>query len=264
MDVPFFSHFDELIRYRSLAFELIRKDLRLKYKRSALGILWSLFNPLLLMLVYTLVFSTIARFPLKHYPVFLLSGLLAWNFVTNVLTQSVTSIVSNANLVKKVYFPREVLVVGVVGANLVNFMISLLLLVPFLVFFQIHVGAPLLLLPVLILMEIVFVLGVAFAVAALDVFFRDIEHLIQVFVLVLFFGTPIIYPFSTNLLSPKVKQFLIFNPLTWLMDSYQRVLYWNDWPRLDFLLLFGLLSLVVLLAGAAIFARLKGSFAEEV
>lgn len=264
MDLPFFSHFDELIRYRSLAFELIRKDLRLKYKRSVLGILWSLFNPLLLMLVYTLVFSTIARFPLKHYPMFLLSGLLAWNFVTNVLSQSVTSIVNNANLVKKVYFPREVLVVGVVGANLVNFMISLLLLVPFIIFFQIHLGPALLFLPLLIILEVAFVLGVAFAVAALDVYFRDIEHLIQVFLLVWFFGTPIIYPYSTSLLSARVRQFLVFNPMTWLMDSYQRVLYWNYWPRADFLLLFGVSAIALLLIGAAVFARLKPSFAEEV
>jgi ABC-2 type transport system permease protein len=264
VDLPFFSHFDELFRYRSLAFELIRKDLRLKYKRSVLGILWSLFNPLLLMLVYTLVFSTIARFPLKHYPMFLLSGLLAWNFVTNVLSQSVTAIVNNANLVKKVYFPREVLVVGVVGANLVNFLISLLLLVPFIIVFQIHLGAALVVLPLLIILEVAFVLGVAFAVAALDVFFRDIEHLIQVFLLVLFFGTPIIYPYTTSLLSPKVKQFLLFNPLTWLMDSYQRVLYWNFWPRADFLVLFAITAIAALLIGAAIFARLKPTFAEEV
>lgn len=216
------------------------------------------------MLVYTLVFSTIARFPLQHYPAFLLSGLLAWNFVTNVLTQSVTSIVHNANLVKKVYFPREVLVVGVVGASLVNFLISLLLLVPFIVVFRVHLGASVLLLPLLILMELAFVLGLALALAALDVFFRDIEHLIQVILLVWFFGTPIIYPYTTTLLSATVKQFLLLNPFTWLMDSYQRILYWGSWPRADFLLMFAIAAVVVLVGGATIFDRLKVTFAEEV
>jgi len=135
VDLPFFSHFDELFRYRSLAFELIRKDLRLKYKRSVLGILWSLFNPLLLMLVYTLVFSTIARFPLKHYPMFLLSGLLAWNFVTNVLSQSVTAIVNNANLVKKVYFPRELLPTAAVLTKLVDLFFGFVILAMLMVYY---------------------------------------------------------------------------------------------------------------------------------
>lgn len=254
----------EVLVYRTLLLELVRKDLRGKYKRSSLGIIWSLLNPLLLMLVYTLVFSTIARFPVKNYPMLLLSGLLAWNFLSNALSQSVTAIVNNANLVRKIYFPREVLVASLVGASLVNFVISLLLLVPFILLFRVQLGWPVLLLPLLLLTEVLFVGGLSLLVSAVDVFFRDIEHLIQVLLLVWFFATPVIYPYSSPILSARVRAILLVNPLTWLMDSYQRILYWNLWPRPEFIAGFAAAAMVVALLGALSFQRLKRSFAEEV
>jgi lipopolysaccharide transport system permease protein len=253
----------ELLSYRTLLRELVIREFRAKYKRSWLGVLWSLLNPLLLMLVYTLVFSVIARVKIANYPMLLLPGLLAWNFLSGALGQGVTSVVRHADLIKKVYLPREVLPVATVGANLINFGISLVLLVPFILFFHIHEGWPLLLLPVLIVLEAIFVTGAALLVASLDVYLRDIEHLIQVLLLIWFFATPIIYPYSGGLLSQRVSTILLVNPLTWLMDSYQRILYWNLWPRPEFLAAFTAAALVVLVGGAIIFGRLKWSFAEE-
>lgn len=254
----------ELWAYRSLVGELVRMQLRLKYKRSYLGVAWSLLNPLLLMLVYTLVFSTIARFPVRNYPMLLLPGLLAWNFLNAALSQSVTAVVFNANLVKKVYFPRAALVLGVVGATGISFLLSLLLLIPFILVFHVALGAPLVTLPLLIVLQAVFVTGLALLVACLDVYFRDIEHLIQVLLLVWFFATPVIYPYSGPMLSARLHALLAINPLTWLMDSYQRILYWNLWPRGSFLALFTLAAIVAAALGGAVFSRMQWSFAEEV
>lgn len=254
----------EIADYRNLLLELTRKELRLKYRRSNLGILWSLLNPLLMMLVYTLVFSVIARFPIRHYPMLVLPGLLAWNFMGSALTQSANVVVFNQNLVKKVYFPHEVLPLATVGANLINFLLSLLVLIPFLIYFRPPLMASLVLLPLLFLFETAFIAGLALLVSSLNVFFRDIEYLLGILLLMWFFVTPVIYPYSSAVIPHLVRSLLVVNPMTWLLDSYQQILYWGDWPRAAFVLGYGALSLLLLWGGALLFASLKVHFAEEV
>lgn len=254
----------EIADYRSLLIELIRKDLRLKYRRSNLGILWSLLNPLLMMLVYTLVFSVIARFPIRHYPMLVLPGLLAWNFMASALTQSANVVVFNQNLVKKVYFPHEVLALATVGSNLVNFLISLVVLVPFIAYFRPPLMISVVLLPLLFAFETAFITGLSLLISALNVFFRDVEYLMGILLLMWFFLTPVIYPYSSPIIPHLVRQLLVVNPMTWLLDSYQRILYWGQWPTAAFFLGFAGLSLLVFAGGAVLFARLKIHFAEEV
>lgn len=279
-------------RHRGLLFELVRRDLQARYRGSRLGIAWSLLNPLVYMLVYSLVFSTLMKFPVSgtRYPVFILSGLLAWNFFIQAVTGSVNSILSNAPLVKKVAFPWVLLTLSSVLAAFINYGISLILLVPMVVLFQVPLGVSLLALPVLALIMFALALGLSLLVAAGNVYFRDIEYLVTIVMQVWFFATPIIYALnghdhkvdaagrvvedttgilyridhSGNALAPLFKYVLYINPMTWIETSFQDVIAFHEWP--EHWLQVGIVaafSAVILYVGLISFNRLQGHFAEE-
>lgn len=262
--------------------ELVRRDLQARYRGSRLGLAWSLLNPLLFMVIYTVVFSTIMRFRIAdpHHPgrdfpyaVYLLSGLLAWNFFSNGLVASVNSVLGNASLVKKVAFPWVLLTLAAVLAAFINYLISLVLLVPFLIFFKVEVGVPMLMLPLIAALTLSLVVGLGLVVAAANVYFRDIEYLLLIGLQVMFFLTPIIYQLddivnragrSNKLLAVPFKWILYANPMTWLTTSFQDVIAFGRLPSHPAGLLYGsLLSLAVLALGAIVFNRLAVRFAEE-
>jgi lipopolysaccharide transport system permease protein len=259
-------------RHLDLLGELVRRDLKARYRGSRLGILWSLFNPLVYMVVYSIVFSQFIRFPIKGvaYPVFLLSGLLTWNFFNQALIASVNSILGNASVVKKVAFPWVLLTLSAVLAAFINFLISLALLVPAVLFFKAQLGVPLVILPVIVVVALLLSLGIGLLVAAGNVYFRDIEYLLNIVLQVGFFLTPIIY--SLDVISGKTSGLkaqlfygaLALNPMTWIATSFQDVLAFNRFPtHWAGLLYSSVFSLVMLGAGIAVFNRLQGRFAEE-
>jgi len=262
------------IRDRNLLGELVRRDLKARYRGSNLGILWSLFNPLIYMVIYSVVFSQFMRFPIKGaaYPVFLLSGLLAWNFFSGGLLGSVNSVLGNATLVKKVAFPWVLLTLSSVIAAFINYLISLVLLVPVLLFFKAEIGTPLLLLPVIVIVMFVMTMGLGLLVAAGNVYFRDIEYLLNILLQVGFFLTPVIY--SLDLITGKVGSHslkaqifygvLQLNPMAWIATSFQDVLAFNRMPQHWSGLLYStVFSIVALAGGLLVFERLQGRFAEE-
>lgn len=263
------------IRHRDLLGELVRRDLKARYRGSSLGIMWSLLNPLIYMVIYSVVFSQFIRFPIKgaSYPVFLLSGLLAWNFFSGALIASVNSVLGNASLVKKVSFPWVLLTVSAVLAAFINYLISLLLLVPVVLIFKASLGPALLLLPVIVLVTLALSLGLGLLVAAGNVYFRDIEYLLNIGLQVGFFLTPIIYSLEsiTDKLNGKngLKAEVFFsilrlNPMAWIATSFQDVIAFNRLPvHWHGLVYSGVLSCLVLGAGIVAFARLQARFAEE-
>src|SRR5215472_17327721 len=178
-------------RYRDLLLLLVQKDLKAKYKGTALGFLWTFLNPLLLMILYAVVFSVIARVSLHRYPVFLLCGMLPWNAFTIAISTASQTIVGNANLIRRVNFPREFLPLASVLSSLVNMLLSLGILLCFAFGFHQALGPPLLTLLLLVLTA-----GICLLFSALMVYFRDLENIITLLLTVLFFGTPIIYPLS--------------------------------------------------------------------
>jgi ABC-type polysaccharide/polyol phosphate export permease len=227
------------------------------------------------MVVYTIVFSTIMRFPVTGapYPVFLLAGLLGWNFFSQAVSGSVNSVVGNAVLIKKLAFRRSLLTVSSVTAAFVNYLISLVLLVPLVLLFHVPIGIPLLMLPVLVMLIYAVALGLSLMVAAANVYFRDIEYLMTISLQVWFFLTPIIYQIdliadraakSHNLLAPAFQWLLYANPLTWLATSAQDVIAFNRWPQhwvgLGYSAAFAVVSLAL---GYALFQRMQVRFAEE-
>ena len=266
-------HLRELWQYRELIRNLVVRDLKVRYKNSVLGITWSLLSPVLMMVVYTTFFTIfLRRDEIPHYSVFLLCGLLPWNFFIDSVIQATGSVVGNAHLIKKVYFPRAVLPVSIVLANLVNFLIAL----PILFILALISGAPLtwwaLLLPITILIQAAFIVGLAFFLATLNVFYRDTQHILGVLMLAWFFLTPVFYPIrdvpqqATVLGITFDAQLWLrrLNPMASIIASYRDLLYWGAPTGLDFLLRTAVTVLVVLVVGYLVFLRYSPRFGEEV
>ena len=266
------------IRHRNLLGELVRRDLKSRYRGSNLGVLWSLFNPLLYMIIYSIVFSLFMRVRVvgAPYPVYLLSGLLCYNFLSQALTGSCQSILANASIVTKVAFPWVLLTMSAVLANFVNFLISLLLLVPVLLILKVPMGPSLLLLPVVLAILFMLAMGLGLVVAAANVYFRDVEHLLGIILQLGFFMTPIIYSLSTitdlitgknGTTSTRAELFygvIRLNPMTWVVGASQDVLAFHRAPQhWQGLLYAAVLSLVALGVGIRVFNRLQSHFAEE-
>lgn len=263
----------ELWRYRELVYHLVLRDLKARYKNSILGVAWSWVNPLLMMVVYTVVFNILAgRSNLANYPVFILCALLPWNFFSNSVSQATNSIVEAAPLVKKVYFPREVLPISIVLGNLVNFLIAL----PVLFLLALVLGNPItwwaLLLPLTALVQLAFTIGICLLTSTVNVFYRDTRLIMDVLLLAWFFLTPIFYPLTTVPerytvwgLSVAVRAWLLrLNPMASIISSYRDILYWGAPTGWDFLLRTAVTSLAVLAVGYLLFQRYSPRFGEEV
>jgi lipopolysaccharide transport system permease protein len=267
------SRFAELYKYRELIRNLVIRDLKVRYKNSILGILWSLLNPLLMTLVFTVVFTLmIPNNSQPNYPVFFLCGFLPWSFLTASLTGATGSIVNNAHLIKKVYFPREILPVSEVLANLVNFLLALVVLFAMLLVFQIRLTAGVLILPLIILAQMMFTAGMALVLSAVNVFYRDTQHILEVVLQAWFFLTPVFYPITVLPEDAIVLGLTIdvqlwvrrLNPLASLIASYRDVLYQGGATGLDFFLRTFVTCLLVLIVGYLVFCRSSSVFGEEV
>ncbi|MFA5866598.1 MAG: ABC transporter permease [Actinomycetota bacterium] len=260
----------ELYAYRELLLNLVKKELKLRYRGSVLGFLWSLLNPLLMMLVFTFVFANVFKLGIKDFPVFLLVGLLPWNFFSGAVSSSTGSIINYGHLVKKVYFPREILPISYVLADLVNFLLAMLVLIPFLIYYgyNFYIYIPLVL--VVIVLQVCLTLGFAFILSSLNVFFRDIQYIVGVIMLILFYATPIIYSLEMiqNMSFMKEHPWLLtvyqLNPLTALITMYRNMLYNMALPSLKIIGFSIGVSLAVLFLGYFIFHKMEPRFAEEV
>jgi lipopolysaccharide transport system permease protein len=261
-----FSNLASLLRYRGLIQSLVARELKARYRGSVLGFVWSFINPILLLSIYSFVFTTIMRnndSP-KPFAVFLFCGLLPWTWFSASLTEATSSLINGGNLIKKVLFPAEVLPIVSVLANMVHFLFGLLILAAFMILFR-HYPDPgdLPWFLIVIAVQLVFTLGLAFALSALTVHFRDVRDLLTNVLTLWFFATPIIYPYFM----PSVSRFLTLfrlNPFYHLAVSYQEILFFGQFGHARSLLLLAALSLAVFLGGYWLFDRLRDSFAEAV
>ncbi len=260
-----------MYRYRDLVRNLVARDLKVRYKNSLLGIIWSMLNPLGMMLVFTVVFTIlIPNNSIERFPIFLMCGLLPWNWFSGSVVGSIYSVVGNAPLVKKVFFPREVLPISMVLSNLVHFLLALIVLFVLMFVSQTPPTRWLVLLPILVVIQLLFTLGLAFFLSAINVYYRDTAQIMEVLMLAWFFLTPIFY--STDLI-PQSKEIFgvvvpvqrlayIVNPMASLIASYRVILYDGAPPALDFFLRTALTSLIVLALGYWFFHRLSRDFGE--
>jgi len=254
----------ELYNYRELLYRLAVKEIQVKYKNTALGFLWTILNPLLLMIVFSFIFTVVFRGrQIENYPLFFLCGILPWNFFTGSLNRAVTSIIANENLIKKVYFPREIIPISILLASLVDLVISfcVLFLALFIFGYTFYFYLPLLILAIFLL----FVLSAGFslALACANVYFRDIQHLLNIILIIWFYGTPIMYDLS---MVPERFHLLIkfVNPMTSIILLFREALYWNKWPSESLLLYAVVISLVVFALGYRLFGKYSPVFAKEI
>jgi len=255
-------------RYRGLIQSLVARELKARYRGSVLGFFWSFFNPLLLLLVYSFVFSYVmpaAHDPrIEPYALFMFCGILPWTWFSSSLLESSNVLIAGGNLIRKVLFPAEVLPIVTVLAGLVHFLFGLPILAAFFLYYGVPLAtADLLWLPVVVAIQLILTLGLALMVSALTVHFRDLRDLLANLMTLWFFATPIVYPLSQA--PERVRRLLNLNPFTHLAIAYQQVLFvpgpFEQWPRL---LAIGAASVMVLVLGFVVFDRLRDTLAEEV
>ena len=219
-----------LYRYRELLRNLVTKDLKLKYRGSVLGFLWSLGNPLMLIFVYTLAFKYILRVGNDRFVLLLLLGVLAWTFFANSMLMATGSIVDNAALVKSVFFPRAILPAASVFFNLAQYLLTLVVFLPaMLVVFGVRPAAPMLLYPVFLLLQVMFTVGAALLIGSGTAFYRDVRHFVEVALMLLFWLTPIVYRLEQ--VPSRLRPIVFLSPMSPFVVAYQRMFYDVRWPE---------------------------------
>ena len=255
------SVFKELYQYRELLKTNVKKDIRGKYKASFLGVLWSFINPLLQIAVYALVFQVILKSDIENYTVYLCCGLIPWQYFSSVVLRGAAVIVDNANIIKKVYFPREILPISVVASEGVNFLISTTIILGFVIFGGIGLSWNILWYFVILAIQFVVSIGVALIVSSLTVYFRDLLHLLGILIQLLFYATPIVYSISSV---PTNLQWIVkINPMSYLIEGYRNIFYNKVAPNFQGLLIALGMGVVLCVAGYFIFKKLERRFAEE-
>lgn len=273
------SRFEQIWAYRFLLSNLVLRDLKLRYKNSVLGFLWSLVNPMLLMLVFTVVFTVmLPNLSVPKYPVFVMCGVLPWNFFSTAVMSSIHAVPQNGHLIKKVYFPLEILPLSTVLSNFVNFCLAFIVLFVMVLVFRVPVRPAILLLPVIMLVQLLFTSGVSMFLATLNVFYRDTGVIMEVLMQAWFFLTPVFYPLEMlpewgmvlGVELPIRRLLYILNPMASIIASYRSVLYGSTVaviphaPGWDFLLRTAVTTAIVFVIGMAVFSRQSHRFAEEV
>ncbi len=253
--------FKRLHDYREFLRTSIKKEIRGKYKKSFLGILWSFLNPLLMLMVYAIIFPIILKSPEKNYVMFLMVALIPWNFFTTAITQGTGTVIVNGGILKKVYFPREILPISIVTSALINFLISCIIVFVFLIFTGIGFSIYFVFFPLIVLIEYIFLLGIVFILSSITVYLRDLEHIIGVIIMVLFYGTPIVY--SLNTIPSNLLWIFKLNPMAYIVQGYRDILYYQTMPDVSGLFFIFVLSLILLIVGYHIFNKLQKNFAEE-
>ena len=256
------SLFKNLYNYRQMIFSLTHRELRGRYKGSVLGFLWTFLNPLLQMFVYTFVFSVIMRSGIENYYLFLFVALIPWIFFSTSLAGGCGCIIASGDMVKKIYFPREVLPLAFVVTAFVNMLYCFV--VVFAALFFAGVGfnpVALLYLPLVLVVEFIFTLGVTLLASALTVYIRDLQHILGIIVMAWQFLTPIMY--SSERVPEEYKSLFMLNPMTPIIEAFRSILYYKEVPQMHTLLSATVFGLFFVVVGEIVFSRLQRGFAEE-
>lgn len=258
----------ELYDYREMILSLVKRDLRGRYKGTALGFLWNFINPLLQLIVYTLVFSVIMRSGIEKYYLFLFVALVPWIFFSSALTGGASCIIASQDLVKKIYFPREVLPIAHTTSTFVNMLLSFIVVFAVLIVtgFGINPTACLFL-PIIMMVEYIICLGVCMLFCSLTVYIRDLQSILAVIAMAWQFLTPVMYGqemVETALANhPVMMTIWNYNPTTPLINAYREILYYKQIPDMHYLGMAFLLGVLVCVIGWVVFGKLQKGFAEE-
>lgn len=253
---------EEIYNYREMIISMVRRDLRGKYKASVLGFLWTFINPLCQILVYTFVFQFIMRTGIEQFYVYLISGMIPWIFFSTAVGAGTTCVKNQSEMVKKIYFPREVLPISFVTSAFINMLFCFIMI--FLVIIVSGRGfsaLALLYLPLVMMIEYIMALGFTMIVSGMTVYFRDMEHIVTVIMMAWIYLTPIMY--TVDMVPDALKGVFYCNPMTPVVQAYQQILYYEKIPAMNTLLLAAGFAVVVLVAGTISFRKMEKNFAEE-
>lgn len=253
--------FKELYNYREFLKTSIKKEFRGKYKKSFLGVLWSFLNPLFQLLIYAMVFPFILKNNVDNYTIFLIVALMPWNFFNMTILQSAASIVANGGIIKKVYFPREILPISTATSNLLNFLITGIIVFAALLISGIGIGTSVLVLPLIIIIQYILQLGLAFIFSSITVYVRDVEYLLNVFMMLMFYLCPIVY--SADMIPARFLPIFKLNPMFHIISYYRTILYDKQIPNISHVFILLIACLIILIIGYLIFQKCKKRFAEE-
>lgn len=256
------KHLKEIYNYREMIFSLVRKDLRGRYKGSVLGFLWTFINPLLQLVVYTLVFSVIMRAGYPQYYLFLFVALVPWMFFSSSVQDGSTSIIREKDMVKKIYFPREVLPIATVTSGFVNMLLTFVVIFAVLLVsgkgLYLHA---LLCLPAVMIVQYILCLGAAMIVASLTVYLRDLQYILGILIMALQYLTPVMY--GADMVPDWAMPIFRLNPLSPVIEIYRDILYYQQIPSLSSLLSALIVGIVSIVIGELLFKKLQKGFAEE-
>lgn len=253
--------FKELYNYREMVYMLVRRDLQGRYQASVLGFLWTLISPLLQFAVYAFVFSVVLPSDIDKYYIYLFVAFIPWLFLASSVPAGSMCIVSQSNLVQKIYFPRIVLPISSTLTNFVTMLLSEIVVFVALLFSGVGLSIHVIALPIVMLVQLMFVLGIVLILSALTVYFRDLAHIMEIITMTWFYITPIVYP--PKMLQDNFPLVLTLNPMAGIISSYRDILYYQQWPQFSSLTLAVLLGVATMVLGTVVFQRLQRGFAEE-
>ncbi len=263
----------DMISHRELVRSLTAKEFKVRYKNAVLGFLWTILNPLLLMLVLTLVFRFFFEPKWEYtekypFPAFLLCGLIPWTFMAHSVSRCTSSLVDNASLIQKVYFPREIIPLSSILANFMNFLLSLVVLFFFLLLIRQLPSVWIVALPLIVFAELVFVVGICLATSSLHVFYRDVAYIVEVVLLIWWWGTPIFYPHQlvqdAEAVSPLLYRLYMANPMAAVVVSFRQIFLERRFPDGDLVATLFVVAFVSFFIGLAIFRRKQAVVADFV
>jgi len=253
---------EKIYKHRMLIYTLVVREVKARYIGSVMGVFWTMLNPLMLMMIYYLVFSFVMRVKMENYLVYMFVGLLPWMWFSSSLIEGTSSILLGGSMVKKTIFPSEILPVVYVLSNMVNFFFSLPILFLFILLFGVKIGSSVVYFPIIVLVQLLFTLGIVFFLSVLNVWFRDIQQLLGNLLNLWFYITPIIYPMVQVPL--WARKFFSLNPAYTIISSYQNIFFFNKKPDFFPLAVLLIISVLLLWQGQKFFLRHKEYFAEEI
>ena len=251
----------DLYNYRELLKNNIKKDIGGKYKHSFLGILWSFINPLLQITVYAFVFQVILKSHIENYAVYLCCALIPWQYFSNVVLRGAAIMIDNGNIIKKVYFPREILPLSLVSSEGVNFLISTIIILGFVIFTGIGLSRYALWYFLILFIQYIVSIGVSLIVSSITVYFRDLQHILGIIIQLLFYATPIVY--SIESVPENFKWLVKINPMSYLIEGYRAIFYNKSLPSFYGLTKAFVAGIMLCILGYFIFRKLEKRFAEE-
>lgn len=256
-----FEHLRTLYGYRNLIWVLAWGDFKQRYKNSILGYFWSLLEPLLMLVVLYVVFSNLMRIQVEYYQLFLLLGIILWNFLSRATSMGLNAILGKPGMVQKIYFPREILVISSCITALLMSIFESLVFIAFMAVFQVPLSANLVYVPLILVLLFLVSLGLSLALAALNVFYRDVQFIWAVILQAGFFATPILYP--VTIFPESLRDIFLLNPMAHIIISARDTIIYSTPAAAGSLLYAGIVSAITLIIGYIIFAHYEPRFAEE-